>query len=740
MAKQNFLLGKGERLVSSVTGVRGGAPKQHPYTFSESRSRLAPMLTRAVSFVDRLPAAACPDDKAVLSVVLNPEYIAKSFYPKELFQQVGVEAVGSRTRSITPQKRSLGRPSEETLTTEIFVMGPRASLRSWSSALPQWNNLSPATNGIIAIEEIGAPDADDKLKGHLPETGNVTFEAVLHTDELLGEQKIVHAFRTYLAELGIAAPMDNRFYAGGLCFVELTAPAERAEEIATFTAVRALRQMPTLRVLRPTIRAAATPSPQIQFPSEAAMDPGIRVAIFDGGVPDNHPITAWTTPIDTTGVGSSHEDLRRHGVHVTSAFLFGHIDPTKPMSRPYAPVEHYRVLDTDPSQDPEGLYEVLYRIDQTLLNRQFDLVNISLGPHLPIEDDDVHAWTAVLDDRFARNDTLATIAVGNDGERDAALGFNRIQVPSDCVNAMAVGAADSPDATWARAPYSSVGPGRSPGLIKPDLVDFGGSLQRPFLVASLDGMPQLEVTGGTSFASPNLLRVAAGVKAHLGANIDMLAVRALLVHTAEETSISAEEVGRGRVARTMDDILLCDDDTVRVIYQGTISARSYVRAPIPVPAAEMDGKVKITATICYKTLTDPHHPGNYTRAGLEIAFRPKDTKRKEDNKLHADTQSFFGKAQKGLTEGDLRRDAWKWENTLHGSVGFLGKSLRNPAFDIHYNARLESRDFEPEDELRYALVVSVKAKRVADLYDQIVRRYQTQLEPLRPVVEIPVRR
>ncbi len=41
--------------------------------------------------------------------------------------------------------------------------------------------------------------------------------------------------------------MDNRFYAGGLCFVEIAAPSERAEDIATFTAVRALRQMPTLR-------------------------------------------------------------------------------------------------------------------------------------------------------------------------------------------------------------------------------------------------------------------------------------------------------------------------------------------------------------------------------------------------------------------------------------------------------------------------------------------------------------
>jgi hypothetical protein len=39
----------------------------------------------------------------------------------------------------------------------------------------------------------------------------------------------------------------------------------------------------------------------------------------------------------------------------------------------------------------------------------------------------------------------------------------------------------------------------------------------------------------------------------------------------------------------------------------------------------------------------------------------------------------------------------------------------------------------------YALIVSVKAKRIADLYNRIVLRYRGQLEALVPVVEIPVR-
>ena len=52
MTKRNFLFVKGERLVEDVAGVRGGAPKQHPYTFTEARTRIAPMLARVVRGID----------------------------------------------------------------------------------------------------------------------------------------------------------------------------------------------------------------------------------------------------------------------------------------------------------------------------------------------------------------------------------------------------------------------------------------------------------------------------------------------------------------------------------------------------------------------------------------------------------------------------------------------------------------------------------------------------------------
>ena len=739
MAQQNFLLGKGEHLTSDITMRLGGGPKHAPYTFDEARNRLAPMVAEASADLDQLPPEACPDDDAVISLTLNPEYIAKSYFPSELLRDVGIDVVGSRPRRTTPEKRSKSREPVETLTTELFAKGKRSMIREWSQSLPYWKEDRRSANDLISIEEIAAPVSNEKIVGPLPDLGDIALEMVLHGSELEAQTELLQAFSAYLKSRKIETVFGRRFFAKGLCFLEVDAPVDRAEEIAAFTGVRVLRRMPDLRVLRPIVRSDGIPTTPVQLPAEIPASTDVRTAIFDGGMPSNHPLALWVMPLEEGGMKPASDELLSHGVGVSSAALFGHIDRREPLPRPYTYIEHHRVLDDAPGQDPHELYEVLARIERILSNHEYDFISLSLGPRLPIQDDEVHAWTAVLDDRFSRLSSLAMIAVGNDGEGDSLLGLDRVQVPSDCVNALAVGACDTPGVRWKRASYSSKGPGRSPGLIKPDLVDFGGEVGLPFVVIGSDTQPVLTGTGGTSFATPSVMRLATGVRAHFGESIDHLAIRALLVNTCEEGKQEHKEVGWGRVARSLNDIVLCDDDTVRVVYQGEISPASYVRAAIPVPSGDLPGLVQIKATICYKSQTDPHHPGNYTRAGLEVTFRPDDGKFSRDDQLHPNSARFFGSSRLGATEEALRRDAWKWENCLHAAVKKRGSSLRNPCFDIHYNSRLEGRDFSPEEKLKYAMVVTVHAKNINDLYDQVVRQYVTQLEPLRPVLELPLR-
>lgn len=746
MANRNFLLGKGERLAEAI---RIGSPpvnKSYPYTFQEAKTRLGPMVNDTVDQIQRLPAEACPDDLAVASITLNPEFIAKTYFPSQLLTNVGLETVGSRAKMIKPEKRSGERTPTETVTTELFVKGKRSSFNKWADMFENLSQSDPGADQIVVIEKVSFLQPSEKLKIDKASKIKNVFEVVMHLDEESAQNRHLNQFKDYLKRKDLNPDFERKFYAGGLCFLEIEAPPKLQEYIAQYSLVRVVRTMPGLRLLKPAIRTGGVDkSMKVKLPEVDALDLATQVAIFDGGIPNNHPILQWATSYDTKGVGVAHPELLEHGVGVTSAFLFGHIDPKSPLKQPYAYVDHYRVLDAVPGSNPYELYEVLERIQDVLETTNYDFINLSLGPRLPISDDEVHAWTAVLDDYLSKRQTLATIAVGNDGEGDSSIQANRVQVPADCVNALGIGACDVPDDNWQRASYSSVGPGRSPGITKPDLVDFGGSIHRPFLtIDSIDG-DKIIPTGGTSFSAPTVMRLGAGVKAHFGNLLNTLAIRTLLVHCSEASEIQKEEIGFGRVARTLDDIVLCNDGVVRVVFQGRISASKFIRVPIPMPLTELKGKVLIKATLCYTTAVDPHHPENYTRSGLEVSFRPHKDKFTTDKKtgrqsVNPSTKTFFGTLSKEYqTEIELRRDALKWENCMHAPKTFLGKSLKEPVFDIHYNARVEGQKDGRTQEIEYALVITVESLKTPDIYDQVVRRYATQLEPLKPIIDIPVR-
>jgi len=239
-----------------------------------------------------------------------------------------------------------------------------------------------------------------------------------------------------------------------------------------------LREMPRLRSLDPEPKEHqdGARSFSVNLPKGSPLSGDFRVAVFDGGIPEGSELSDWVNVYDTPGVGSASAKGLSHGLGVTSALLFGPLIPGEPIAPPAARVDHYRVLDESHFGTADSdLFEVLDRIVQTLGTKKYELVNLSIGPDIPIEDNEVHAWTAKLDELLSSGSLLATIAVGNNGHLDHASGNARVQPPSDAVNALSVGAADSLLPDWRRAGYSAIGPGRSPGLVKPNLVAFGGS-------------------------------------------------------------------------------------------------------------------------------------------------------------------------------------------------------------------------------------------------------------------------
>lgn len=745
---RNYLLGFGERLTERIDPVKRPMEKADPYQFNEARDRLAPRIRMVVREIDSLPELACPQDECVAAVTLHPAYIAKSFFPLGLFRALGLEPVGSKPRQIIPDKGAKKPTAAEkkegiqpvSPTADLFVAGKRDAFRRWSRSVAGWQPTREGAAELVRVEDVRFVAPEERVKPMRSKADAPLLEVVLHRSD----PHVLEGFRDYMKSLDVSVRLEERIEVQGLCFLPVRVPTAVHHQMAQFGFLRVAREMPRLRELHPGASSGLMRSVKsfaVQIPHIQPLNKDVRVAVFDGGIPENVLPASLVSRKKTTGIGNAAPDSQVHGLGVTSALLFGPLKQGEAAPQPYAAVEHYRVVDVATRQDPQRKYfDVLNRIMGVLKQKPFDFVNLSLGPDEPIEDGDPHVWTAALDEHFSHGKSLVTVAVGNTGEDDWDSGNARIQAPADAVNVLSVGACDSMDATWRRASYSSIGPGRSPGVVKPEIVVFGGCDSAPFLV--LDAAKPGFARGilGTSFASPLALRAAIGVRAYLGSVIQPLALKALLIQHGNCGEFEQREVGWGRVPHDIEDLVTCPEGAVHVLYQGELEAGRFLRVKIPVPSSGLSGMVTITATFCYATLTDPQDPLNYTRAGLDVVFRPhhrKFAKTERGPSKNPASRSFFSSGGYE-TEEVLRRDAHKWEPCMKASVRVRATTLNDPVFDIHYNARRGGMNDGSAQPIPYALVVTV-ANDSPDLYNKIAQRYRTMLEPLRPVIQIPVR-
>lgn len=738
-----FLLGRGEKLTKSVPFHSGFGPALPPYAWNVQRTHLHKQLSAQQEYLAHLPAAACPRDQVVSVMTLHPQYYSRSAFPEHLLDKTKLRFVGSRPVQVQPRAGRGSGDRNGTPSTAMFVAGTRSAFATLLRTTESLNEADPLAQDLMKIETIEPLTEAARLAEPI-EKQAAPLEIVMHFDAQ-ADFDWENQFLQFAESAGVQVQRDLEYQTRGLWFLAARGSRAAATKLAQFSFVRTIRPMPRMRVVdAPQTLRAARGSVSIVLPSEDAIDPDCRVAIFDGGLPSNHPFGQWAKAIEPgphDGIGLPIDDLQAHGMAVTSALLFGHVQPGS-IVRPYCTVDHYRVLG-DMTADRE-LYSTMLYVDKVLSSSTYEFANFSIGPAEIIGNDKVTAWTAMLDDHFQQGGLLAGIAVGNDGEKPAP--HNRVQVPGDCVNALAIGASTSSGPGWQPAAYSSIGPGRAPGSVKPDLVQFGGVPGSEFCFL----FPGLTLASGcgTSFGTPTVMRTSAGLRAYFGREISILGIRALMVHSADTNEHPRTHVGWGMPPEELTDITVCPDGSVRVLYQGVIDPAKVIRAEIPTPGSRMAGKVTIKATFCYVCQTDPHTPGDYTRAGLDICLRPDKNKMpkpsvpgKAPNPDFPATMSFFEGVAKKRTEQQLRNDAFKWDTIRHAERRFFASSLDQPVFDIHHVARQPGVKDSPAtaNKLPYALVITLSADKHPMLYEEVLARYPQTLDVIRPRASLPIR-
>lgn len=729
MKKKNYIIGNGELLAKLTPPPKIKPPSTSLYTLSEVKARLSPQLNKLTSELNTLDQALCPKDYVVTRLTLHPSFIAKGHFPSKLFREMGVYSVGSRATTVRPDKWTRKGKPEDSPTTSIFLAGRRSQINDFSKRLNDFTEESPGADDLLKIWSIDSINRKSKvMPGDLNDKGE--YEVGLHLLPDHTSDFIKTSFLTYAESIGVEVHDDISISVSNLWFLPVKANRDQIDKLALHSFVRVVRPMPALRTFLPTVRSMHANIPFVMKESRPLAN-DIRVAILDGGLPDNHPLSSLINGYHVSDPNSKEfSGGAEHGLAVTSAFLFGPLHPSKAQRVPFSLVDHHRILDDDVNNENEfELYRTLGHIEDILLSRQYEFINISLGPNLPIDDDEVHPWTSLIDSYLADGQTFVTIAAGNNGENDSATKLNRIQVPSDCVNAIAVGSANTTNLSWERAAYSAVGPGRAPGRVKPDLLAFGGSHDEYFhVVGSSNTSPAVLPQQGTSFAAPYALRQAVGVRAIMGHDISPIAIKALLVNSAVTSDHDKSDIGWGKIPEDIESIIESPDGVARILYQGELQPGKYLKVLLPLPTDGVIGKVKIKATCCFSTSVDPQDTSMYTKAGVEISWKPKDGEKSE---------GFFQQV-KTASEAELRRDAAKWETVLHAEKSKIGNKMDKPCFELHYMAR-DGGDQIPGHKapsIKYAFVVTLEAPKHKEIFSDILQAYSEVLTEIQPRIAI----
>lgn len=763
------LLARGERLTTKAGRAGGGRDKFHPLSLADSHALLAPQAKQLRTDVANIPSKL-RGKHIVIEATLHPNYLADSYMPDDLLRSTDLYLVGTRLSHAT--LRTQKKEMENQPTKRLLLAGEPKSIENFATLAASPPSFAPREwEGLREFSELclSPPTRIVVRPPNLADGEVITWESVLspigrtESEIRAWSAEIFKKWVALISELGGDVATQYRRRVGDLTFVPIALHGEALDRAAQFNLLRALRPMPRVRTfLAPILRAAKKrlPMPMATEPLAKAPD----IGIFDGGVDATSPYFApFVTTVDLT-TEPPNQDFVEHGTLVTSAVLYGHVNPKRLLPQPILPIRHYRVLPVASSTGivDTDLYQLLDRIVEATKRDNLRIINISLGPDQCIPDLEPNRWTMTLDSLAHDHNVTIVCAAGNNGNEDAETGCDRIQIPADIVNGLGIGACTSSDRSRPpkRAPYSPRGPGREGQRVQPIVVAFGGTDSEPF--RGIDANGRIITSSGTSFSTPLVTRALGDLYRSLDDARHLPSVaRIFTVHFAERgrRRRPTAELGYGHAPAHFGNIWDCPPNTCTVMYEQELHREDGIlamRFPFP-EDLHPDTPVCAEWTMAFTTDVDPKDSVSYTRKGLETFFRPHErmfTISKDENSeiLHADRdhdritrllEDGWTRSGEPRAAGRWRRrseatqrNSGKWETLIRGRYDGDARDFFQPRLDVSYLRReggvIVSHTEVPP--VHVVMLLTLTLPESLSLYDRV----RTQYDVLVPLIEIQI--
>lgn len=419
------------------------------------------------------------------------------------------------------------------------------------------------------------------------------------------------------------------------------------DEIKAFDGVYSITDMPVIESSLTNKKggkavAIKTPDPQREYPI---------VGILDSGIADNNHLKPWI-------IGSAEsfyieDDIdKSHGTFVSGVLLYG--DELE--SEDYTGVDGCKLFEAIvfPKKSTDIVYEsVLIKQIQEVIkkNSHIKIWNLSLGSTNESDLNDFSDFGKALDKLQDDYNVLIIKSAGNCQRFRNGGPKSRIARSADSVRSLVVGSLAPSQIGFDLAeknhpsPFTRIGPGPAK-IIKPDLVHMGGNAGMNGIKMLPNGVNSFDINGnvvsniGTSFSTPRVTALAAGLMHKLNEDFDPLLLKALLIHSAkypEDLRMSISEkikqVGFGLPSK-IDEIIYNDEHEITLILQDTLERGSYVHIldfPFPQSMIE-DGYYygDITVTLVSAPILAENQGAEYCQSDVDVSLGTYDAKKERD--------------------------------------------------------------------------------------------------------------
>jgi len=482
------------------------------------------------------------------------------------------------------------------------------------------------------------------------EDNNILKVKLIDFKDIELNRTVHRAFQERCKELNMEIELTN--YSDDLIIYKIPYNEKAMPVLQNFEGLSSIEDMPTYSITfglesKDNIKFEGKKEPKkdINYPTVGVLDSGIAV---------NESLVPWVLEDKHTNFIDDDVDTA-HGTAVASVIVYG--DQLE--NEDHTGVDGCFLFDATIVPKKELLntiteFDLRENITEAITsNSEIKVWNLCVGWSKEVDACKVSDFGAALDYLQDEYNVIICTSVGNCGNFTINKSRGKIQESADSIRALAVGSIahkqeeDDFSNINEPSPFSRMGPGPF-NLIKPELTHYGGNSgvrQDGFNtfsgVNTVNGNNEISPKAGTSFSTPRVTSILAGLQNELTEEFDPLLLKALMIHSAKypSTDLGLDErlkqMGFG-VPSNIINILYNSENEITLVLRDTLKKGSFIEIlDFPYPDDMVEGNFyygEITATLVSSPDLDVSQGNEYCQSNIDVYLGTYNEKVKREGK------------------------------------------------------------------------------------------------------------